>query len=413
MVVARGEIHQILVAGSHGSVPRTAARMRAFLVIVQIAMAITVLSGATLLVRSAKRLHEIDPGFDPRGTFAARIIFDDKRYANLTAAANMNERLVSAAKSIPGVQSATAVAPNALGRTVYAQVSPEDRVGEVPPQSIWLRSVGSNFTSTMGIRLVAGRDMTTADGAGAPPVVLVNQAAAEQLWPGHNPLEKTAVVDLFGDVRHMRVVGVVRNVRHVALEVSSGPEIYAAFSQAPFPSTSIVLRSGLAPASLLLALRAEVAALDARLPVPRIESLEAVVAESLASRTFGLELLTVFALMAVILSAVGTYAVAGYEVVQRTREIGIRAALGASPSRLLWMVVSQSAKSMVLGVLVGTAGAVVLTGSMRGIVFGVTTTDPWAFAAAVVPLLCVTLAASCLAALGAVRVQPSLALRSE
>ena len=259
--------------------------------------------------------------------------------------------------------------------------------------------------------LLRGREFTEADSADAPPVVIINETFARRFFPGEDPLGKR--VRRGSADPWMTIVGMVKDVRHKGLDLDARPEMYIPYPQLPEATMTLVLRTESEPGRLVSAVRKEVSALDQDLPVGGIRQVAEVVADSLATRRLAMLLFGSFALVALVLSAVGISGVMAYSVTRRTHEIGVRMALGAQPGDVLRLVVGQGSKLLFTGVAIGLVAAVALTRVMTSLLFGVTSTDPMTFAGVTVLLATVALLACYIPARRSTKVDPMAALRYE
>jgi predicted permease len=274
-----------------------------------------------------------------------------------------------------------------------------------------LRLVTSDYFRALSSSIVAGRGFQETDQAGAPLVLVVNQALARRYLQDGDPLMRRLKV---GPAPWASVVGVVADLREWGLDQPARPAIYVSFTQAPlFSRLSLVVKTRGDPTSLAKAVRSEVAAIDPQLPLYDVATLETVVERSVGQRRFSADLLGLFSVMALALAAVGIYGLVSFSVTRRTRELAIRMAVGADPGRVLQMVLGQSLKLAVWGVLIGLAAGLFLSRLIASLLYGVGTFDPWTVTGVSALMLVVTLLASAVPAWRATRVNPSLALRGE
>ncbi|HKH49569.1 MAG TPA: ABC transporter permease [Thermoanaerobaculia bacterium] len=398
--------------------------MRNLLVLGEVAVALVLLVGAGLLLRSFARLRAVDPGFHPKGVLTAELILPEKKYAEQERQILFTRELLDRLRAIPGVQSADTVFPMPLGGNgfVLAFEVQGRPVAASEDSSLHanVRLVTPDFFRTMGIRVLQGRVFTPRDDAKSIPVIVINKIMADRIWPGESPVGKRIT---FGDsegpdVQWMEVIGVVAGIRHQALDKDPGSEVYWAQLQNPVSGQlSVVLRTQGEPTKLAGAVREAVRSIDGDLPVERVRRMEDVVSEALTSSRFQTVLLGIFAGAALLLAAIGVYGVISYSVAQRTHEIGIRMALGARRPEVLGLVVRQGMTLVLAGVGVGLAFSLLLTWwlseRIAGFVYGGRAVDPPTLVAVPLMLLAVALLANWLPALRATRVEPVVALRSE
>jgi predicted permease len=406
--VYRSRINDPLKDATRGS-SGNKHRLREALVVFEVALSLVLLVGAGLLIRSFWRLLQVDPGFRPEGVIAARIDPGNKygRRERLVAFFDDVLRRVSV---LPGVEAAA-----------YSDTLPldRDRIWDLVPSGANLRPdqapavfnhvVTPDYFRVMGIPLRQGRIFTERDTAGSQAVVVVNQSLAQRLWPNLNAVGQMAETN----GRKLQVIGVVGDVRHSGLDKNSGLEMYLALPQFPFSFMDLVVRTRMAPETLAPAIRQAVWSVDSNQPVAHFRTVQQMVDTALSPRRFSMWLLTTFAASALILAAVGSYGVMAYSVAQRTHEIGIRLALGASPSSVLRMVVARGATLATIGILLGSGGALILTSSLRSQLYEVSLIDPLSFAAVALLLMSAIVLASFLPARRAIQVDPATALRSE
>jgi putative ABC transport system permease protein len=432
---ARSDLHEALKEGA-GRVTTTGRRARNLLVVGEIALALMVLVGAGLLVRSFVRLMKVETGFDPDNVLTLRIAppwaanptdqdqaaFIRQHNAERQQAAAFYQQLLERIEALPGVKAAAAI--NRLPLTGNWWQTSFAIAGQPVAQQDMLRCSGRVITPgyfrAMGVPMLQGRDLSRADRADAPRAVVVNQEIVRRYFAGRSPLGQRITFENPSDEGAVwfNIVGVVGNERDQSLELEPAPMVYMPFAQARFGhfgdwGMSLVVRTQAEPLALSGAVRDIVHGFDRNLPVAEVRALAQLVVQSSAGRRFNMLLLTFFAATALLLAAVGIYGVIAHTVTQRTQEIGIRMALGARRSDVLRLIVGQGLALAGAGITLGLFGAFALTRLMTSLLFGVSATDPLTFAAVALLLAAVALAASYLPARRATKVNPLVALRHE
>ena len=399
---------------------RRASRTRSALIVAQVATAFVLLVGAGLLVNSLLRLQRIEPGFDPERMLSFRVSLPPAKYSEPQQIESFYQGLLTRVGALPGVTavSATSALPlsgqnSVVGFAVEGVPTPP----QTPfPHTSGLRVVRPGYFGTMGIRLLQGRDFDARDTLRSTPVTIINEALARRHFPNQNPIGRRINPSFGVDDRGIlfrEIIGVVGDVRHSSLREEAGPESYVAHAQAPFNTITVVARAGNDPRALTAAVRGEVRTLDPDLPVFAVRTLEEYLATAVAQPRFGALLLSIFAGVALLLTAVGLYGVISYGVEQRRHEIGVRMALGARARDVLGLVMRQGVALAAAGIGLGLVAAAALTRVMASFLFGVGATDPATFALIALLLGLVALAASYVPALRAARVDPLDALRDQ
>ncbi len=414
--LASRKLSEPMREGGRGSVGTGHRRLRDGLVIAEVALALVLLVGAGLLLRSFFRVLEADAGYETRGVLTARAPLAQARYDTDEKKAQFATRLVESLGALPGVTSAALVHPLLGGWQSGFSVEgrPAPAQGEMPSADI-ARITGPYF-ETMGIRLLAGRAFTPADADGAPRVAIIDGTFAKAHWPGQSPLGGRVK---FGDPTEsdepwMEVVGVVNHVKNYGVDEESRVEMYLPYSQRPAGSApTVLLKTAGDPAALSGGLRQALKAIDPQIPVYDVRSLADVVAEGSATRRLAVALISAFAGLALLLAAIGIYGVMSYAVAQRTAEIGIRMALGAEREHILGMVFRYGALMGTTGVSIGLLAALGLARLLTSLLFQVSATDPPTFSVAPTLLLLVAALACYLPARRASGVDPLVALRHE
>jgi len=406
----------------HAAATRTtagvpAARLRGALVIAQMSLAIVLLVGAGLLVRSLRQLIAVDPGFDPTNISALTITLPRATYTDSLRRFAFYERLLERVRNMPGVQSAGIISrlPMTPGNAVTALTvvgRPEPAPGEAPAAAI--RVVDPGYFAAMRIPLERGRSLAPSDRIGGAPVAVISEAMAHQLWPGEDPIGQHVKVEWRHRSASVEIVGVVADSRHDGLDAAFEPTLFYPFAQESQQSTmSLVLRSALPPATLTRTVRAAVSEMDKGVPVADAVTMYHHIAETMADRRYPAFVLGLFAALALTLAAVGIYGVLSYTVGQRTREIGVRVALGARPGDVLRTVLGGGLKLTLIGVALGGVAAGLAAGALGKLLYGVHALDPLTFILVPLVLVGVALLAMAAPARRAARVDPMVALRSE
>jgi putative ABC transport system permease protein len=395
-----------------------ARRLRSVLVISEVALAMMLLIGAGLLIRSFVRLRQVNPGFEPRHIVTMQLAVSRVKYPERPLVADFYNRLLRRLNALPGVSGAAltmSLPPNGLqvSDTFLTQtIEPVDD-SKAPMGSILSTTPG--YFRTLGVPILRGRDFNDHDKADSPRVVIINDTLARKFFAQKNPIGarfKEGGTDR-RDNPWMEIVGVVGDVKYEGLEVPTAPTYYLPFAQAPFRQMSLVVSTSLPAASVVASIREEVRALDPEVPVAKISTAEQLVSESVAQPRFRTFLIGIFSAVAMLLAAMGIYGVVSYSVSQRTREIGIRMALGAQRRDVLKLVVRQAMALTLVGVVFGLLGALALTRLTSTLLFGIGTNDPATFVCISILLSIVALLASYFPARRAATVNPVAALAHE
>jgi putative ABC transport system permease protein len=392
-------------------------KVRGLLVISEVALALMLLIGAGLLMRSLTGLRGVNPGFDPSNVLTGIVDIPEAKYATPEARNQFFARVMDNIRGLPGVASAAWIdsVPMQGGSTQYVAVEgqPAMKESEMPVVAVRLPSPG--YFKTARIQFVSGRDFTDADGFGKPRVVIVSERTAAQFFPGQDPLGRHITLSMMTK-EPAEIVGVVREVKMETLEASAADSetaVYAPAAQFGYNGSTFVVRTAADPNAMTRAVINAVRSIDAEQPILFMRTLEEIVEQSLGQRPLAMLLLALFALLALVLASVGIYSVLAYTVRQRVREIGIRLALGAPVRELLRMVVIEGLKPTLVGVAVGLAMAAVLVRVMSTLLFGVSQHDPGTFSGVALIMLAVGVVATLVPAYRATRVDPIVTLRSE
>jgi len=406
--VSRGNLNDYLKEGERGSTG-SHGKTRSILVVAEVGLSLILLVGSGLLIKSFVRLMEVNPGFDT----SHLLVFNVGLPTSSTPAQqdDFYHQVVERLQALPGVQSAGAVS------RVPLSGGNSDRGFEVPGSSkkynADIRISTPFYFQTMGIPLLKGRSLSEQDVHGSVQVAVINEELAHEVFPGQDPVGKYIVKFETVD-SPIQIVGVVGNVRHEDLETAPNPEIYLPFGQAHWPSAFMVVRSKTSdPLALATAAQNAVASVNKDVPLANLRSMQDMLARSLLRRKFAMLLLSIFAGLAMLLAAIGLYGVMSYTVSQRTREIGIRMALGAQKEDVLKLVVGKGMRLAALGVAVGLIASSALTRLISTLLFGVSARDPITFGIVAALLGAVALLANYVPARRAAKVDPLVALRYE
>ena len=397
--------------GTTGS--SSARRTLSALVVVEVALALVLLVGAGLMIRSFTKLLQVDPGFEAANVVSAQVFLPTTMYRQRPQIAQFFEDVIERLQRAPGVTSASAVSALPMQPVAAASALPFSVEGRVPPETedprADVRMVAHGYFETMKIPLLEGRFFDERDTSESTRTALINETMARRYFPDRSP------VGQFIENPHGRneVVGVVADVRNQGLDSEPKKQVYLPLRQNPVPGMSLVARTDGDPMSFASTLQREIWAVDAQQPIYDLSTMDQIIARAVFLPRLSATLLAAFAAAALLLAALGIYGVLSYSVTQRTREIGLRMALGASASETLGLVTRHSALLIVAGVGVGLVTAMLLSRSMVGILYGVSAFDITAFGVAAIVLVIAGLSASLVPAQRAIRIDPMVALREE
>jgi len=422
--LSRANVNQALKQGlGRTDTDSSGNRTRSILVVLEVSLSLVLLIGAGLMIRSFQMLHEVNPGFESHGVLTMTPAVSRKTFSQPLQQISFNDRVLERVRALPGVVSAGMIDDIPLGangsdQPIAVEGRPVVPMAEQPEVDV--RVISSGYISALQIPLLRGRDFDETDVAGRPPSTLISASLAKQFWPNENPIGKHITLTFFGTVRE--VVGVVGDVKSDGLDQNRPPAmLYVPLGQLSAPtaggwrsfSMTLVVRSSAKPASLVSAVSNAVHDVDRNIPVRNVLTMDELVTTSLSQQRFNLMLLSAFAVLALILAAIGIYSVLSYSVRRRVQEIGIRLALGARISDVLRMIVIEGMRPTLLGVTIGIVGALALGQVMSSLVYGVKPTDPLTFLAVAMVLAVVALSATIIPAYRAARVDPMVALRYE
>ena len=405
------DLHETLKeTGRGGMVGVRSRRLRNFLIVAETSLALVLLVGAGLMLRSFSRLLQVNPGFKAERLFTARLPIPQYRVNNPKQQQAYYQEILRRIQSMPGVHSAglVTVLPLSGGEATLTIISHKDN-GEEEERTFPFRAVSADYFKTMGIPIVTGRAFFDTDTADAPGVVIVSEILARQLWPGENPIGKPLRL-----TRQLSVVGVVGNIRHTKLSAPPQAELYLPYLQfLGTPNSNLVVRAEADPLDLAPAIRKNIRDAQPDQPIVDIRSMEDVVYDSIAQPRFYTLLLSMFGVLALFLAAAGVYGVISYTVSQCRHEIGIRMALGAQSRDILMKFMTQGALYVLIGIAVGLAGALATTRVISTMLFEVKQTDPETYLLVSLILLASALLGIYLPARRATRADPLSALRDE
>jgi predicted permease len=430
---SRADVADGLKEGARGSSGRRRQRTRSALIVGEVALSLTLLVGAGLLIKSFSRLRQVDPGFRSHDVLKMEIQLPERKYARPEQGEAFFRQAVERIAALPGVMHAGAgVLPfsgNAMGIPLVIEGKTYPSVQDLP--FLIYSGVEGSYFQALGLRLRAGRLLGPADAEGSLPVVVVNQTLARKHFEGQDPLGKRIKAGLpdnlnrpgilppgLNEFQWLTIVGVVEDVKMFDLGQETPAEGWVPLSQTPKAAmmrnaSAIVVQASGDPLRLVGAVREQVRSLDPDQPIVKLGRLETQVRESLRAPRFGMLLLSLFAAVAMLLASVGIYGLVSYSVAQRTREMGIRLALGAGAGDVLRLVLRQGMRLVAVGVLIGLLVAFGLARFLSSLLFQVKASDPGTFASVAALLAFVALVASYFPARRATRVDPTVALRSE
>jgi putative ABC transport system permease protein len=422
VAISSADVNDALRASNRtGAADRASSRLRAALVVGEIGLALVLVSGATLLVKSVVRLQAVNPGFDARGLLTFKVSLPAATYRSDTARSRFFDEALRAMREVPGAQGIAAT--NALpfdGNNWNANVSIEAYAPKSMSDMPWgdRRIVNAGYFATMRIPLIAGRYFRETDVAPSAPVAIIDEQFATRYFPGQPAIGRRVSFDrVAGDtaLKWSTIVGVVGHAAHEGLDARPRPQTYQPYQQyrGTLFGMEIAVRTVLPPASIVPALRRSIQSIDAGVPIAAIQTMDDLVEQSMGQRRLTMSLLGVFSVLALVLAAIGTYGLVSYSIAQRTRELGIRRALGASSPRIIGLVVGYALALASAGAVIGLGGATALTRLLANQLYAVTPTDHATFALAALIVMSAAVGMAMVPAMRATRVDPLTVLRDE
>lgn len=415
----RGDLHETLKTDARGSADRSGTRTRSALIVLETALGVIVLVGAGLLLRSFLELERVPLGFQPDRILTFRATLPASRYDTTARRTAFYRQVIEKLHALPGVQSVGGVSNLPLSMTsrstgITIEGAPPPAPGQL--RLVDFRTVSPDYFATMGIPLLQGRDVAWSDTPDAPPAIVISQTMARMFWPNQDALGKRIKGGQANSpAPWVTVVGIVGNIQHVDLINQPRPTMYLAPSQDQRSGDSLrewTVKTAGDPAAVATAARDAIWTVDPALPVTRVQTMQRLRSAATARERFNLMLVGLFAVLALVLTAVGLYGVTAYAVAQRTRELGIRLALGAQPRDVLRIVLGQGARLVAAGLAIGMVASLALTRLMTTLLFGIGSRDPITFAGVAALLAAVSLLACYIPARRAMSVDPVVALRS-
>ena len=405
-----------LSAESRSSVGAASNRTRRLLIISDLALALVLLAAAGLMLKSVGRLMQVDAGFDPRNVLTLQFSLVGQAYAEDSAVIQFTDRVLERVRALPGVEASAVAGQIPMGGN-YDQRGFHIE-GRVPANtsesaSVERYSVTAGYFNVMRIPLIRGRLLTESDRADSMPVMVLGESTARELWPGEDPIGHRVSI---GDPKTgpwRTVVGIVGDVRHFSLDEAPTKQMYTPQSQVADSFLVLTVRTPKEPQALMPALRGALRELDATVPVYEVATLRELVDRTVAQRWFVMQLLGTFAALALLLATIGLYGVVSYMVAQRTREVGVRVALGAKPAHILRLILGSGIRTVGIGLAVGLVATLIVVRFLETLLFGVQAHDPLTLASAAAILTLVALLAHLIPARRALRIDPCIALRQE
>ncbi len=412
-------INETLKEGGRTSTLGSArGRVRTTLIVSEIAIALVLLVGAGLLVRSLWKLNAVKSGFNSENLLTMRLELPEARYKEIAKQMQYRQTVLDAVNTLPGLQatmvSELPMSGNRLDHDFLIEGRPPIAKGEEP--SIYTRSITRDYLKVMQIPILQGREFNEQDRAGSTQVGIINEAAAREYFPDENPIGKRLRWARADEVKWMTIIGVAQDIRHFGFDRDEAPAFYNLYEQQDQPWKRwvvLAVRSQSEATATLRSIKEKIATVDNQIPVTEVATMTQVMSSSLATQRFNVTLLGIFAALAFLLAMVGIYGVISFSVSQRTHEIGIRMALGAKTSDVLQLILKQGLLLALIGAGIGIVGALALTRLMESLLFGVSATDPITFSVVFLILVIVALVACFVPARRAAKTDPMIALRYE
>jgi putative ABC transport system permease protein len=411
------DVISALKESSRSSAGRSRRKIWAALLVVEVALAVVLVIGAGLMIRSILEAQRVNPGFNPENVVAMDVVLPRMKYGEKEQQIAFYNQSLERVRTLPGVESASAVlcvpiTGGCWGSIYLVEGRPIPNQSELPRSSF--NCVTPDYFKTMKIPLIEGRFFNETDNERSLPVIIINESMARRHWKDESPIGKRIKQGFpQSDNPYRQIVGVVADVKQGALDSEQDTEVYLPFEQSPSSNMSLVVRTNLNPSQMAAAVRQEISAIDKDQPVVNVQTMNKLLSDTMANRRFSTLLLGIFAALALVLASVGVYGVISYSVTSRTHEVGIRRALGANKSDILRLVVGQAMALAMTGVAIGIAGAFALTRLMSSLLFQVSATDAITFLTVALLIAVVALVASFIPARRAAKVDPVIALRYE
>jgi putative ABC transport system permease protein len=413
---SRPNTNESLKEGSRGTSGGRAHRVLNWFVVAQVALSLILLIGSGLMIKSLMRLQSVDPGFDPNNVQTISVTLPRARYTEPPRRIEFFQQLLARVRQLPGVSgvgAASAPPFMGLGAATGFDIEGQPVLPSAQKAITDVRVVDQEYFKTMGIPLLKGRTFTDREETQQSRVTIISDTLARQYFPNENPLGKRITISMKEQNDPCEIIGVVGDVKMKGLDIAARPMVYWPHAELPYLSMTLLVRTDGSTAGIAASLEREVRALDKDQPISDVRTMNEWLADSIARARFATLLLGIFAVVALMLASLGIYGVMAYSVTQRTNEIGIRMALGATRADVVLLVLKRGLLLAVSGVAIGLIGSVGLTRLLTGLLFGVSVTDPAIFGLVPILLLAIALLAVYLPARRATRVDPLIALRYE